>query len=251
MMQRSRHFRFSAILPNSLSLDSVQCRYIVYTQEPNEGGDSLTVRGVVTFVSARTVSAVRKKCFQPDIVDVQIEPTATPFDDIARYRSDAFSFVERGDTPMTDEQKGACGSWRRKHYDDIGEGIIVAKHPRLDDREPPPPCREKIPYEDYNVTYDPRKHKYVYVPSMSETAFVRRYCRGHADADLSQPLDIPRYMCDFMNRQFHAELVDLGLKPPPFENYELTKTQFLMYREMNVSRQTDKLHVLYASGEVV
>lgn len=113
--------------------------------------------------------------------------------------------------------------------------------------------QQQQPY-DYTETYDPRVHIYVPPDTERDLKFLRRYAwqKHYSTENLYElakhPKRIPSdvQMCDVMNHQFHNMLVTMGLMPPPFKNYGLTRLQVLVYKEMFVSRSTDRLHEIYA-----
>lgn len=125
-MSRARNFTFTQNnYPNTELVDSIECKYIIYGKEVGESGTP-HLQGFVSFANAKTLSAVIK--LLPGC-HVEVAKTVNAAIEYCKKES---NYVERGEKPCTQVEKGAKNAerWKRAresaaegNFDEIPDDI--------------------------------------------------------------------------------------------------------------------------------
>lgn len=116
-MSKYRNFIFTHNNYGSTDLeDSIRCRFIAYSKEVAPTTGTPHLQGYICFVNATTVSSVRKK-----MVGCHVEPMHGSISENDVYISKMSNPVERGDKPMSNDNKGLAERLRWKRALDLAK----------------------------------------------------------------------------------------------------------------------------------
>lgn len=106
-MSRHRHFCFTHNnYENTYQEDNIECRYIAYSKEVSASGTP-HLQGFVSFVSAKTKKAAIKV-----LTGCHVEVMLGSYDENTAYCSKAGELIERGEKPMSNDNKGRAEKLR-------------------------------------------------------------------------------------------------------------------------------------------
>jgi len=152
-MQRNRNFCFTFNnYPDTTLVDGIDCKYIAYSKEVAPSTGTPHLQGWITFNSAKTVSSVRKL-----LPGCHVEVMHGSIGENETYISKSASIVERGEKPITNDNKGRNEQmrWHRArelakegNLDDIDADIYIRCYNTLksigkDHQKKPEPCDVK------------------------------------------------------------------------------------------------------------
>lgn len=177
-MSRSRNFCFTRNNYVDTSVeDTIDCKYIIYGQEVGESGTP-HLQGFITFSNARSLKAVQRL-----LKGCHVEPARTVHQAIEYCKKDG-KFTERGDPPLTQQQKGEK---EKRRWQEI---LTAAQEGRDDDI----PADIRFKYDnnirrirnDYlrNQTYSDTETKMLWYWGSSGTGKSRKARTDHPDAYL-------------------------------------------------------------------
>jgi len=125
-MSRNRNFVFTYNnYPDTLLVDNVVCKYIAYSKEVAPTTGTPHLQGYISFANAKTVNSVRTL-----LPGCHVEAMRGTLAQNDAYCSKAASMVERGDKPLTNDDRGRA---EKERWDNARR---LAKEGNLDDIDP-------------------------------------------------------------------------------------------------------------------